>query len=101
MEDLKIENARLQKMVDILDSQPDLVFCTNIDGQITYISDRAKSLIKIDESLDVDPSHMSQILASESLDVFLDALNQVKQSSVYSTRNSQTCAPISAVRVCT
>lgn len=99
MEELKNENAVLQKMVDILDSQPDLVFCVTSEGHITFVSERAKYFIKVEEMSDDDPSHMNQFLTPESMDVFLDAVNQVKQSYLYSSSTGQGASPVSAVRV--
>ena len=81
MEDLKGENARLQKMADILDSQPDLIFCVNVEGQITFISERTKNYVKTDESSEEDPSHMNQILTNESMDILIESLNQVKHNT--------------------
>jgi len=99
MEDLKNENSVLQKMVDILDSQPDLVFCVTNEGHITFVSDRAKHFIKVEEMSEDDPSHMNQFLTPESMEVFLDAVNQVKQSYLYSSGGAQGGSAISAVRV--
>lgn len=99
MEDLKNENNILQKMVDILDSQPDLVFCVTNEGHITFVSDRAKHFIKAEEMVDDDPSHMNQFLTPESMEVFLDAINQVKQSYLYSSSGAQGGSSVSAVRV--
>lgn len=108
MEDLKIENARLQKLVDILDSQPELVFSVTIDGQITYMSERTAYFIKssssADESVDEDPTHMNQILTPESVEFFLEALREVNNH--FSNDTNQLHATmeggfgISTVRVC-
>lgn len=106
MEDLKIENARLQKLVDILDSQPELVFSVNVDGHITYMSERTAYFIKsscsADESVDEDPTHMNQILTPESLETFLEAVREVAHSSTDNSIGSvhmETGNGISAVRV--
>ena len=99
MEDLKVENTRLQKMVDILDSQPDLVLCVNGEGSITYISERTRNFIKIDELTEEDPSHVNQILAPESMEVFIEAISQLKQSNAYAANNQQNVSMISAVKV--
>lgn len=100
MEELKNENSILQKMVDILDSQPDLIFCVTNEGHITFVSERAKHFIKVEEMSDDDPSHMDQFLTPESMSVFLDAINQVKQSHAYSSGTPQGGSAVSAVRVC-
>ena len=99
MEDLKVENSRLQKMVDVLDSQPDLVLCVNGEGSITYISERTRNFIKIDELTEEDPSHVNQILAPESMEVFVEAISQLKQSHAYAANNQQNVSMISAVKV--
>ena len=99
MEDLKVENSRLQKMVDVLDSQPDLVLCVNGEGSITYISERTRNFIKIDELTEEDPSHVNQILAPESMEIFIEAISQLKQSNAYASNNQQNVSMISAVKV--
>ena len=97
MEDLKEDNVRLQNLVDMLDSQPDLVFCVNLEGQITYISERTKNYVKTDESSEEDPSHMNQILTIESMDALTEALTQVKQS--FNSDNPMDYSRASAVKV--
>ena len=97
MEDLKVENVRLQNLVDMLDSQPDLIFCVNLEGQITYISERTKNYVKTDESSEEDPSHMSQILTCESMDALTEALTQVKLSC--NSENQVDYSRVSAVKV--
>ena len=106
MEDLKIENARLQKMVDILDSQPELVFSVTIDGQITYMSERSAYFIKssssADESSDEDPTHMNQILPPESFATLLEAVREVSHGTHHNSIGNvhmEVGNGISAVRV--
>ena len=53
MGDLKIENLRLQKFADILDSQPELTFCVDKNGQITFMSDSASNSMKSNQGLDL------------------------------------------------
>jgi len=83
MEDLKVENNRLQRLVDILDSQPELLFCITMDGRITYLSDRTSSHVRISspDCGDEDPIHMSQILTAESLDILFDSLAQISSNN--------------------
>ena len=81
MEELKIENSRLQHMVDVLDSQPELVFCITSSGKITYVSERTINFIKINfsgkEESDDDPIHISQILSPESVDNVLQTIDDI------------------------
>ena len=63
-------------MARILESQPDLVFCINLDGQIKYISEHTKTYIRMNES--TNPSHMNQILNTESMNVLTECLRDVK-----------------------
>ena len=83
MEDLKLENARLQKVVDILESQPELLFCVTIDGKITYISERTLNFIKSvlpDSFSDSDPIHINQILSDESVGIVLQTVCQLTEA---------------------
>jgi len=81
LEELKIENSRLQHMVDVLDSQPELVFCITSSGKITYVSERTINFIKINfsgkEESDDDPIHISQILSPESVDNVLQTIDDI------------------------
>lgn len=82
MEDLKYENARLQRVISILNSQPELVFCVNIAGKVTYASERAENFLKISASEDGtdDESNMSnvtQFLTVESQKLLFEALGEV------------------------
>lgn len=80
MGDLKIENQRLQKFADILDSQPELTFCIDKEGHITFMSDSASNHMKSstsDES-DEDSTHISQILTRESVGTVLDSIAQIR-----------------------
>ena len=80
MGDLKTENVRLQRLADVLDSQPELTIVIDKDGKITYISERALNYMKYnqsDESED-DPSHINQILTPESVETVLECIAQVR-----------------------
>ena len=71
-------------MVDVLDSQPELVFCVTALGRITYVSERTINFIKINlsgEESDEDPTHISQILNTESAQTVLEAITQLKKFS--------------------
>ena len=86
MGDLKIENARLQKLADILDSQPELTFCIDISGNIQFISEKALNSMKstVPEDSDDEPSHINQILTMESVQTVLESVAEVRG---YSSRN--------------
>ena len=82
LEELKIENSRLQRLVDILDSQPELVFCVTLKGKLTYVSERTINFVKINMSgddSDEDPTHISQILSEASVSAILDAISQLSK----------------------
>jgi len=84
LEELKTENSRLQRLVDVLDSQPELVFCVTASGEITYISERTINFIKINfagEDSDEDPTNVRQILATESVDTLLETIGKLKMYS--------------------
>ena len=72
---------RLQHLVDVLDSQPELVFCITSSGKITYVSERTINFIKIHfsgkEESDDDPIHISQILSPESVDNVLQTIDDI------------------------
>lgn len=80
MGDLKVENLRLQKFADILDSQPELTFCIDKSGQITFMSDSASNFMKTTnaDDNDDDPTHISQILTEESVGTVLDCVAQIR-----------------------
>lgn len=70
MEDLKTENTRLQRILDVLDSQPEVVFCCTPTGKITYISENSMHFIKLrtnGNDHDEDPTHINQFLLPESV----------------------------------
>lgn len=90
LEDLKAENSRLQRLVDVLDSQPELVFCVTGTGKVTYVSERTMNFIKVNfagEDSDDDPTHISQILNKESVDEVLQTINKLKECTVNRCEN--------------
>ena len=91
MGDLKNENARLQKLADILDSQPELTFCIDDSGNIKYISDSALSCMKssVPEDTDDEPTHINQILTLESVETVLESIAELKDHSTRSKANSR------------
>lgn len=85
LEELKQENSKLQRLVDVLDSQPELVFCATPLGKLTYVSERTINFIKINyagEDSDEDPTHIGQILSKESVDKVLETIAQLQQYSL-------------------
>eukprot|EP01038_Epipyxis_sp_PR26KG_P007259 gene7259-9896_t len=85
LEDLKEENARLQRLVNVLDSQPELIFCVTALGKITHLSERTHNFIKINLSEDeneYEPSHLNQILTSESAESVLESINHLVKHSL-------------------
>jgi len=90
MEDMKTENARLQRLVDILESQSEILFCVNKEGKITYIPEKsifAFKEISSDPNED-DPVHVNQLLTLESVQNLMDAIAQVNSSeNIYSDSN--------------
>jgi transcriptional regulator with PAS, ATPase and Fis domain len=97
MEDLKVENARLQRLVDVLDSQPELVFAVNKFGRITYMSERTSIYLKSSEDSDEDATHVNQILSPDSVDAVMDAIRQITEESKSSDHD--TTGVISSVKV--
>lgn len=75
-----MENQRLQKFADILDSQPELTFCIDKEGQITFMSDSALNYMKSfnGDETDEDPIHISQILTAESVGTVLDSIALIR-----------------------
>eukprot|EP01032_Pedospumella_encystans_P010218 gene10218-11959_t len=84
LEELKGENLRLQQLVDVLDSQPELVFCVTTRGNITYISERTVNFLNVtntDSENDDDPTHITQILSPESADSVLKTIEEIEKIS--------------------
>lgn len=104
MGDLKIENARLQKLADILDSQPELTFCIDIAGNIKFISDSALNCMKstIPEDSDDEPSHINQILTLESVETVLESIAEIRNltsKNIYNSRDNDQDGIVSSVQV--
>ena len=77
LDDLRAENQRLQKLVNAFESQPELTFCINMDGIVTFMSERSKSLIYRCDSLDVDETdtYLRSILNEESAEKLMRLLH--------------------------
>jgi hypothetical protein len=81
-------------LVDVLDSQPELVFCVTASGRITYVSERTINFMKInlsnpndDDNEEEDPTHLSQILSQESVVEVLDTIHQLQEVSINRSEN--------------
>ena len=101
MGDLKIENLRLQKFADILDSQPELTFCIDKTGQITFMSDSALNSMKSSnaEDNDDDPTHISQILTGESVGTVLDCIAELRAEQSVPNGDHDGSGCVSSVQV--
>jgi PAS domain-containing protein len=102
MGDLKTENNRLQRLADILDSIPEITFCVDKDGHISYISDRSLNYIKpmTPDDSDDEPTHINQILTSESVDTVLECIAQIRAESLTAAQQMDECTGcVSAVKV--
>jgi PAS domain-containing protein len=102
MGDLKTENNRLQRLADILDSIPEITFCVDKDGHISYISDRSLNYIKsmTPDDSDDEPTHINQILTSESVDTVLECIAQIRaESQAANQQIDDGSACVSAVKV--
>ncbi len=84
MHDLQNENARLHRLLDIFDCQPDFMFTCTEDGRVTHLSHRLAAYRGInthDES-----THVSHLMRQESVEVLYDYINALNRS--YSQVNS-------------
>ena len=79
MDELQCENARLQQLVDVLDSQPELIFCVNAKGGITYISERTVNFVNVTSTngKEEEPKHINQILTRGSADSVLQTIQEI------------------------
>jgi hypothetical protein len=70
--------------VDVLDSQPELIFCITARGDITYISERTVNFVSINntsEDNEEEPTHISQILSKESVESVLKTIQEIMKVS--------------------
>lgn len=87
MEDLMKENIRLQKLVDILESQPEILLCITNDGKITYIPE--KSLFSLNSLLSrqflrSNTTHINQIFSNDSTSNILKTVLDIQNGEVIS-----------------
>lgn len=78
MQDLQNENARLHRLLDIFDSQPDYMFCCTRDGQVTFLSSRL--MLAIGASCVEEVNHVSNLMKQESADTLYDYINHLNKS---------------------
>lgn len=78
MQDLQNENARLHRLLDIFDSQPDYMFCCTRDGQVTFLSSRL--MLAIGASCVEEVCHVSNLMKQESVDTLYDYINHLNKS---------------------
>lgn len=95
MEDLKIENSRLQKVSDILDLLPELVFCMTKSGKVTYVSDRLVNTLKVvyRDDNDDDITHVAQFLSNQAIKDLHENIAQLYNQS-YTQYNDTFGGPI-------
>jgi len=77
---LQAENMRLQRLVDALESQPEVTFCVTIDGIVSFISERTRSLVYGCESLDISGGDipLSAILVKECAADLIRAIGEAE-----------------------
>lgn len=108
LEELKVENQRLQHICDMLDSQPEFIFAFNRKGDITYMPERLKISIKsaqisnlhlsgeeleeLEEEEDKDISHVTQILTPESVNFLYESIQELSGTSTASYATSSRLA---------
>jgi PAS domain-containing protein len=99
MEDLREENNRLQRMVDILDCQPDLVFTTDKNGYVNFVSERALQIMRTgpvkeegradyNSNNDGELWHVSKMFTPESSNVFQNIINDLKLDGHHVTKKN-------------
>jgi hypothetical protein len=78
LEELKEENFRLQKLVNVLESLPEFVFSFNAKGTIIYIPESLSSMIKsAADDPDEEIVHINQILTPESVNTLYESINEI------------------------
>ena len=92
-EELQKENSRLRKMVEVLESQQDLVFCADVDGKISYLSPYVLELVinpSSRESVD-----LRQILCDKDAEKVLGFIRRKELNVIfnvtYKTRSGLSC----------
>jgi hypothetical protein len=80
LDNLKAENSRLQRLVDALESQPEVTFCVTLDGKVTFVSERTRSLVYGCESFNVESDNImiSSLLSRESSLLLMTTLQRAE-----------------------
>ena len=84
MQDLQNENARLHRLLNIFDCQPDFMFTCTEDGRVTHLSHRLaayRGINTYDES-----THVSHLMRPDSVQALYDYINALNRS--YSQANN-------------
>lgn len=83
LDELKHENIKLQRFVDLLESQPEVMFCITLDGRLSYISQRTRSLVYGCQTLETDYASpdLSNILTKDSATRVLQAITEAEYFS--------------------
>ena len=88
LEHLMGQNERLQRIAGILEAHPDIIFSTRHNGDVTYISERARNLIVI-AGQERGSFHVNQILHHTSVDTFFETLQTLSQQYIDSNGNAE------------
>ena len=94
LEELRVENRRLEHICDMLDSQPEFIFAFDHKGNITYMPERLKVSIKsaqisnmhlsgeeleeLEDEEDKDISHVTQILTPDSVSTLFESIEELR-----------------------
>ena len=85
MQDLQNENARLHRLLDIFDCQPDFMFTCTRDGRVTYLSHRLAAHRGINAN--EESMHVSNLMRLESVEVLYDYMNALNGSYNHQTND--------------
>ena len=108
LEELRVENRRLEHICDMLDSQPEFIFAFDHKGNITYMPERLKVSIKsaqisnlhlsgeeleeLEDEEDKDISHVTQILTPDSVSTLFESIEELRSgpsNASYATSSQQ------------
>ena len=78
MQDLQSENARLHRLLDIFDCQPDFMFTCTRDGRVTYLSNRLAAYRGINAN--EESTHVGNLMRQESVEVLYEYINALNGS---------------------
>lgn len=78
MQELQNENARLHRLLDIFDCQPDFMFTCTKDGRVTHLSHRLAAYRGINTN--EESTHVSHLMRQESVEVLYDYISALNGS---------------------